>query len=81
MKPCHFAARVLKEVDYLNDTFDRVSGLVQVILFYDQHVHLLTPCDFWLRGMVKDRDYASKPCDLDDLKHCIMSVIAGILSK
>ncbi|GFT30546.1 uncharacterized protein NPIL_397311 [Nephila pilipes] len=81
MKPYHLAARVLKEVDYLNDTFRRVSGLVQVILFHDQHVHKLKPCDFWLWGMDKDRDYASKLCDLDYLKHCIMSVIVGIPSQ
>ncbi|GFT65229.1 uncharacterized protein NPIL_457591 [Nephila pilipes] len=41
----------------------------------------LTSCDFWLWGIVKDRDYASKPRDLDDQKHRIMHAIAKVLAK
>ncbi|GJQ70021.1 hypothetical protein Trydic_g22511 [Trypoxylus dichotomus] len=41
----------------------------------------LTPCDFWLCGMVKDRIYASKSLNLDNLKHRITPVIAEISTQ
>jgi hypothetical protein len=34
----------------------------------------MTPCDFWLWGMVKARVYATKPRDINDLKEGITTV-------
>jgi hypothetical protein len=38
----------------------------------------LTPCDFWLWGMVKERVYNTKIRDISDLKDRIRTVISSI---
>ena len=38
----------------------------------------LTPCDFWLWGMVKERVYSRKILDINDLKDRIRTVISSI---
>lgn len=41
----------------------------------------LTPCDFWLWGMVKGRVYAARPAHINDLKERITTVIGSIPTK
>jgi DNA-binding transcriptional regulator GbsR (MarR family) len=38
----------------------------------------LTPCDFWLWEMVKERGYATKPRDINDLKEHITTAVRSI---
>ena len=38
----------------------------------------LTPCDFWLWGMVKERVYVTKPRNVRDPRQKIENVIATI---
>ena len=38
----------------------------------------LTPCDFWLWDMVKERVYSRKILDINDLKDRIRTVISSI---
>jgi len=38
----------------------------------------LTPCDFWLMGMVKERVYIRKILDISDLKDRILAVISFV---
>jgi hypothetical protein len=37
-----------------------------------------TPCDFWLWGMVKEREYSRKIRDISDLKDRIRTVVSFI---
>lgn len=73
--PAHYSLMVR---DYLNNTFGRRWIGRGGPLPWPARSPDLTPCDFWLWGMVKDRVYASKPHDMDDLKNRITQVIAGI---
>ncbi|KAG2467356.1 SPAST protein, partial [Polypterus senegalus] len=38
----------------------------------------LTPCDFWLWSMVKERMYSRKVHDIDDLKDRLLTVVSSI---
>ena len=47
-------------------------------LSWPPHSHDLTPCDFWLWGMVKERVYNRKFRDISDLKDRIRTVVSSI---
>ncbi|XP_075910722.1 uncharacterized protein LOC142906541 isoform X3 [Petromyzon marinus] len=71
----HFASNVRA---HLNRKFERRwigrGGPVN----WPAHSPDLTPCDFWLWGMVMERVYATKPRDVRDLRQKIENVIATI---
>lgn len=62
--PPHYGQAVR---EYLDDTFDQWIGRRGTIEWPPRSPDL-TPCDFSLWGIIKDRVYAAKPRDVDHLK-------------
>jgi hypothetical protein len=73
--PAHFARPVKA---FLNDNFPgRWIGRGGPV-DWPAYSPDLTPCDFWLWGMVKDQVYSAPMRTLDDLKRRITETIANI---
>ena len=73
--PPHFSLMVR---GYLNETFPRRWIGRGGFLPWPARSPDLTPCDFWLWGMVKERVYSTKPRSVQDLKQRIIDVMARI---
>ena len=73
--PPHFALTVCA---YLGQTFpNRWIGRGGPLAWPPQSPDL-TPCDFWLWGMIKERVYSKKVRDIEELKDRIQGVISNI---
>lgn len=73
--PPHYSLAVR---NYLDDTFGRRWIGRAGPLAWPARSPDLTPCDFWLWGMVKERVYATRPIDINDLKERITTVVRSI---
>ena len=73
--PPHFALTVRA---YLDRTFPGRWIGRSGPLPWPPHSPDLTPCDFWLWGMVKERTYSRKIRDINDLKDRIRTVVSSI---
>lgn len=73
--PPHFACTVRA---YLDQKFPRRWIGRCGPLSWPPHSPDLTPCDFWLWGMIKERVYSTKVRDLEELKDRIKGVISNI---
>jgi hypothetical protein len=73
--PPHFVRTVRV---YLDHTFPGRWIGCSGPLPWPPHSPDLTPCDFWLWGMVKERVYSRKIRDINDLKDRIRTVVSSV---